>query len=279
MNDDLRRRIEYLQEKKSEIDAIKTKMDGERFNFDKYFIKEKNDFEVDAVIKRRTLEESIASDRRRLEARYRVEMYVLEEKLKPLKEEYKKLSNILMFLEQSTVSVRLGDLMEELVSLTGIAEPSISINTKTRPIFTFSGKCSKEVSKLINTMNHGFDIEWMVLLHGKRLVRDPISFTYLIKSTSNLTDIQSDGKTLLEHCTVDIEFDALMKRYYTNLYVGKNIDDLVLNILLSDLVREDTVNWYPADVITQAIINCVEKSQEKEVSKKISRKLSDETNK
>lgn len=279
MNDDLRRRIEYLQEKKSEIDAIKTKMDGERFNFDKYFIKEKNDFEVDAVIKRRTLEESIASDRRRLEARYRVEMYALEEKLKPLKEEYKKLSNILMFLEQSTVSVRLGDLMEELVSLTGIAEPSININTKTKPIFTFSGKCSKEVSKLINTMNHGFDIEWMVLLHGKRLVRDPISFTYLIKSTSNLTDIQSDGKTLLEHCAVDIEFDVLMKRYYTNLYVGNNIDDLVLNTLLSDLVREDTANWYPADVITQAVINCVEKSQEKDVFKKRSRKLSDETNK
>ena len=52
---------------------------------------------------------------------------------------------------------------------------------------------------------------------------------------------------------------------------------------MSYLVRESESNWYPADLMTQAITNCVEKSQEKDVSKddvkKRSRKLLDETNK
>ena len=69
------------------------------------------------------------------------------------------------------------------------------------------------------------------------------------------------------------------KNICTSLNIKDNIDDLILRIPLSKLASDSNAGWYPADLMTQAVINCVEKSQEKEASKKRSRKLSDETNK
>ena len=70
---------------------------------------------------------------------------------------------------------------------------------------------------------------------------------------------------------------------YTNLNIKDNIDDLILHMPLGKLLSDSNQGWYPDDLMKQAVINCVKKSQEKEVSKddvkKRSRKLSDETKK
>ena len=98
-------------------------------------------------------------------------------------------------------------------------------------------------------------------------------FTYLIRLNAKFTDVQSDGKTLLEHCTAKVIYDARAREYRTDLYIDRNINDLILNIPLSYLVRESENNWYPADLMRQAVINCEEKSKEKEATKNRSKKL------
>ena len=66
---------------------------------------------------------------------------------------------------------------------------------------------------------------------------------------------------------------------HTHIHANLNSDDLIVNIPLSYLTGKDDFSWYPADLITQAVINCVARSKEREASKKRSRKLSEETSK
>lgn len=81
----------------------------------------------------------------------------------------------------------------------------------------------------------------------------------------NLDQVQADGKTFLEHCVAEIRYDYFQEAHYTVLVINKNIGDLILNLRLDDLVKEDIRErydrWYPSDLLTQAVINCVERKE------------------
>lgn len=161
--------------------------------------------------------------------------------------------------------------------------PNVMINANAIQLLSLPGNRSEEVSKSLNTMYGNFRFNHGILISGKGTPSGSLLFCYLIHLNSTLSDVQADGKTLLEHCAVDVEHDMVDKNIYTSLNIKDNIDDLILRIPLNKLASDSNAGWYPADLMKQAIINCVEKCQEKEVSKdnvkKRSRKLSDETKK
>lgn len=246
MNGNLMLRIEELQKCRERLANIRADIAKEETDFD----------------------EHIKDERRKF-----------EEKIKPMSKEAVKVRNRIYSLEKNVASIRLGDLIDELINLTGIDMSNVMINANAIQLLSLPGNRSEEVSKSLNTTYGNFRFNHGILISGKGTSPGSLLFRYLIYLNSILSDVQADGKTLLEHCSVDVEYDTIYKKIFTNLNIKDNIDDLILHIPLSKLESYSDQAWYPADLMMQAIINCVKKSQEKEVSKKRSKKLSDETNK
>lgn len=244
MNNDIIQCIKLLQERKTEIDVIDRKIDEERTAF----------------------EEIVALERKKF-----------EESLNPLKEEVTKLSMDFDTIGQNVVPITLGNLVNELAALSGVDVSNIGVEIKSN--VEFWGKNS--LNKILELFSYkNIQGRWAVVLTDKS-TSNP-SFCYKMNFKLNLNAIQADGKTFLAHCMNEIRYDSYLDKYYTILCVGRNRDDIILNIPLNSLFKKDhkgicDEKWYPTDLMRQAVINCVEKSQEKETSKKRSRKLSDET--
>lgn len=267
MEYDLRERIEELQKCRAEITAIQSRIKNEKEDFLEYVASE-----------RKALEETIARERialeTTLEARKENKKRELAEKLKPMDEECARLHDRVNYLGHNVVSIRLGDLIEDLANLLEINISDIMVNIYCNTIFG-EERTIEEIAKSINqrTIKEDNDI-WRLKLYSNK---EEHSFCYKMLFKADLNSKQKDSKTLLEHCTIT------PWTIYTCLKVDEDYDDLLINIPLSYLTIDSDPFWYPADLMTQAVINCAEKSQEKEASKgnvkKRSRKLSDETNK
>ena len=192
-----------------------------------------------------------------------------ERTLTPLKEESAKLSESLESLCDNTIPIRLGDLLEELANLTDINVSNIGIDTESGIILR--GKHSiEEMIKTDELKTKVLSDIWELDLYsnkeGKSYNRLEQTFRYIIRLRNNITDVQADGKMFLEHCTARSVNDS-----HTYLEITGDVSDLILNIPIGDLIRKSSSEWYPADAITQAVMNCVERN--KEISKKRSKKL------
>ena len=257
MDYDLEKRIEELRQKKEGIVAINSKEAENRTVFE---------------------EEMAIKDKKHREE-MDVEMDALEHSISVLKLERERLSKEFKTLCGETVPVRLGDLIEELARLRCIDDTYIRVNIK--PIISFDGlHYIDEITKLINTVYYDFTATLEITLAcswctGARTGITSISriFSYLIRTNSKFTDVQADGKTLLEHCDANVIYNTKTGMHSTDLVVSENIKDLVVNISLGHMIRESDTEWYPIDLIKQALINCEEKSKEKEATKKRSKKL------
>lgn len=192
-----------------------------------------------------------------------------EKTLTPLKEESAKLSESLESLCDNTIPIRLGDLIEELANLTDINVSSIGIDTESGIILR--GKHSiEEIIKTDEVKPKVLSNIWELDLYSnkdrKSYNRLEQTFRYTIGLKNNITDIQADGKMFLEHCTARSVNDS-----HTYLEITGDVSALILNIPIGDLIGKSSSRWYPADAITQAVMNCVERN--KEISKKRSKRL------
>ena len=281
MEYDLRKKFEELKRLCDEIEEFIDKEDEERDSFREKTKLERKEFEEKIAIERKEFEKKISDDEKEFEKA----MHTLRKKLKCLLSEFHLLYN-------DSVSVRFGDLINELSRLTGIKVSNIEVNTYYNVVFN-GGYTRHTINELLDSANisirHGgdesrpnFEVVLKDSTFGSDADTDRCAFLYFIRSNVKLDEVQADGKMFLEHCTAtkSVDYINFERQEYTTLNVKKNIPDLILKISLKDLVRgSDTKCWYPADIMKQAVINCVEKSQEKEASKKRSRKLSDETQK
>ena len=254
MNDNLMERIEELQKNIDKVNNARAKIREEYSNYRKRYFDERKEFEQYATKEKRDLERRLAEERKALEIKENDKYRELEEKLKSMKEEVAKLDETIDSLEKTVVSVRLGDLIEELANLMGISTSDVMV-------YTYSNIINDEVHTSKEMYNF-----WDLILHSSL-------FHYEMTLGADLNSVQADGKMFLEHCTTKLIEGK------TCLNVNINCADLIANIPLSYLTGKDGFSWYPADLMIQAVINCVEKNQEKEASKKRSRKLLDETNK
>ena len=279
MDNDLKKRLEDLRRLSGEVSAICKKESEDRAAFEEKVAIEKEEFKERIAIEKRKFEEKISNDEKEFEKAMRI----LRKKLKCLLSEFHLLYN-------DSVSVRLVDLINELSRLTGIKVSNIEVDTNYDVVFN-GGYTRHTINELLDSasisIRHGGDESrpnFEVVLKDSTFGSDAdrCAFLYFIRSNVKLDEAQADGKMFLEHCTAtkSVEYINFERQEYTTLNVKKNIPDLILKISLKDLVRgSDTKCWYPADIMKQAVINCVARSKKREASKKRSRKLSDETKK
>ena len=279
MEYDLGKKLEELKRICDEIEMLIDKEDEERDSFREKTKIERKEFEEKIAIERNEFEKKISNDEKEFEK----VMHALRKKLKRLLSEFHLLYN-------DSVSVRLGDLINELFRLTEIKVSNIEVDTNYDVVFN-GGYTRHTINELLDSasisIRHGGDESrpnFEVVLKDSTFGSDAdrCAFLYFIRSNVKLDEVQADGKMFLEHCTAtrSVEYINFERQEYTTLNVKKNIPDLILKISLKDLVRgSDTKCWYPSDIMKQAVINCVARSKEREASKKRSRKLSDETNK
>lgn len=249
--ENIKENIKYLQAKKEELKSIKREIDEKRTAFEK-----------DIEEKRKKFEES----------------------LEPLKESSNKASEEFYLLAGNKVSVSLEDLINELSSLTGISILNMGIEIETN--VEYWGKYNlRRILELMNSSNQNLNCTdnynknnfWEITLFADKNTNSREKtqvFCYDMSFKLNLEELQSDGKPLLEHCSVKVHYDDMQVKYYTNLVIDKNIGSLNCNLSLNDLVKAEITEgycgrWYPTDLLTQAVINCVERQkEEKQHSKK-----------
>lgn len=245
MENNINENVKYLQTKKEELERIKKEIEKKRTDFEK----------------------TIEDERRKF-----------EEALSPLKESSNKVSEEFNLIAKNKVSVRLEDLVKELSNLTGISVFEIGIKFETN-VGYWGRNNIKRILELMNSENQRLNCmggncnrnyHWKLRLfankneHPYEMDNQPFCFEMLFGL--NLDEVQADGKTLLEHCTAETRYDDMQGSHYTVLVINKNIGDIILNLRLNNLVKEDSRErfnrWYPADLLTQAVINCVERQNE-----------------
>lgn len=266
MENDLRERIEEIQKIKAKDADICAKIKEEGSSYRKSYFDERQEFEQYATKERRNLERRLAGEKEVFEARQVVKGNEFNNKIKLMRDETVKLREKVDSLGKIVASVRLGDLIEELANLAGISTSEIMAETYSSIIVGEVHTTEEMYEKIKQRGTKGINDFWHLTLCSS-------SFRYEMWLGADLDSMQADDKTFLEHCTVKLV--GSMPRLDASI----NRTDLIANIPLSYLTGDPDFSWYPADLMTQAVINCVERSKEREVSKKRSRKLSDETNK
>ena len=258
MDYDLEKRIEEIHKKKEEIAAVNKKEADDRAGF----------------------EEEIAVMKENYWKKIEAERDNFEQSLTPLKLQNERLTKEFKLLCDDTFSVMMEDLIEELAMLSDIDVSDIRMEIK--PVISFTGERDiDEISELINTVYYNYITTLEITLIGYQRAKntngDSLTklFTYLMRLNSKFTDMQPDSKTLLEHCKAVQVYDGRGCNSYTELIVCENIAGLKVAMPLSYLARESDTEWYPNDLMKQAIINCIEKSN----AKKRSRNLTEEIKK
>ena len=167
------------------------------------------------------------------------------------------------------VSVRLGDLIEELENLFSLDRNVDKIDYKVRTTLSYFGKKSVEdLIKLNNdskySLGYNKNLLCVNLVGTKKTARynyQPKSFLYTFYLPLDLEAIQSDGKNLLEHSSIETSRENGRKCY--TVVVDKNIDDLILDIDMDTLLSCNKPSFYPADKFRDAIDNCLDKESVK----------------
>lgn len=188
-----------------------------------------------------------------------------EESIKDLNKELLFKKAELDAVKDYKVSVRFGDLVDELLELFNLDKNVDKINYNISTSISFYGKKSaEELIKLNNDSKFGLGYGknyLYILLEGiKKTARysyQPKSFMYSIFLPLDFEAIQADGKSLLDHSSVRIGKEN--NKRYSSIIVNKNVDDLILDIDLNTLMYVNKPTFYPADMFREAIGRCVEK--------------------
>lgn len=240
----IKENLKYLQTKKEELENIRRQIADKRTNFEKNIEEQRKKF---------------------------------EESLETLKESSNRASEEFNSLASNKVCVNLEDLIIELSSLTGINILNMGIKIETN--VGYWGKNSlRKILELMNsydqhlncTYNYNKNNFWKITLFAnkdKHPCKNKQSFYYEMSFKLNLEELQSDGKSLLEHCSTKVDYDDVQGLHYTKLVIDKNIGSLNCNLSLNDMVKEECSRWYPADLLTQAVINCVERQKQQNIFK------------
>lgn len=234
-------RIKSIQSKKEELENIKKQIANKRTAFEREIEKMRKEF---------------------------------EDSLEPLKENSNRTFEEFNLLASNKVCVSLGNLVTQLSSLTGISTSDMGISIRTN--VAYWGKYKLEtIAALMNSSPSSLrcigcsdkDNSLRLILYADKSIScwdEKQAFCYDMTFKLNLEELQSDGISLLEHCSVKVGYDDFAEDYFTTLVIDKNIGGLNCNFSLGSIVQDDVTNgfkdsWFPSDLLRQAIINCVEK--------------------
>lgn len=175
-----------------------------------------------------------------------------ETSLVPMREKFNDINNKTSQIGNRIVSVRLGDLLDEIcwLSQTNVENLEISLCANISLDGVYS---ATEFLKYIN-----YPEEYIINFRLSGGNKGVYAFNYVAALSMNFDSIQADGNTLFEHCS------AVTKRRfndveYTELVVDKDIENIILNFTYNYLSLDTNASWRPADLFTQAVINCEER--------------------
>lgn len=222
--------------------------------------------------------QKIEKEKKIVDSRIGKEIVAFEEKIKYLRDDSQRLGAEVYTLGKDTVSIRLGDLINELSNLTGLDALNFSISTECN--IRFSNLLTYSIEEIIHCIE----------THGCELYFADLHPSLVLKLYSNKNDCQYSNNKLffyeirfivnrdnilefLKYCNKKLKIDYYGAPYAA-LYIDEEqkLDDLIFNIPLCDLTGSSNGNWYPADLMKQAVINCVEKSNKKDASKSTGKK-------
>lgn len=178
-----------------------------------------------------------------------------------LSSELKECEDKCLSMHGLSIPVRLGDLIKEISKLSSINEKNISVRivTDIKKPGLFSG------SDMINLLNRD-DTE-----HKITLFIDGVDYSrsnmvmYVTEFKLDKSFINLESNFLKNHCSLRV---VKNKDYsYSEIVVDRNVSDVVLNFGLEHIDAKEDYCWYPANIFTQAIINCTSKNNKKKKSR------------
>lgn len=170
--------------------------------------------------------------------------------------------------EDTIIDIRFGDLVEEISELTGV-----SINDMVADI-NFYG--TSDCWTLANWDKEDFvranPIQQFTVILSSETDRNNcqgMDFNYHLNFLSDLNELQADGRKLIEYCYVRRFYDDLRCRKINDLCTNpKDIMNIVCHLKLRDLARSYEWNdYYPKDLLGQAIVNHQNKQNKKSLEK------------
>lgn len=205
------------------------------------------------------------------ELKYLKEMLkALEETLKPIKQnihekeyEINRINTLLDlngYGEDKIITVKLGDLINELSILSGIDSSEIEASFTTGIYVIGKNPVDKE-TLLKHNQKLDRRIMSLTLKGGKRHNDNHFIYTYL-DTPMNFDEIQADGKSLYDHCEAVWGYvdDIPSKDIETSLEVYYDIEDIFCRFNLNKIMIEEEYknSHYPKDLLTNALLNCEE---------------------
>jgi len=201
------------------------------------------------------------------------ERRIFKERLNSLENDLSQKRNKLDELKNTTVPIKLIDLITELSYLTGVDINDMSINIECDFIRWGKNRNIKEFLKYIEIKKHEgthINLDLNILIVGYKntiIYKNPnLTFYYSFKTPFNMAEIQLDNKTMLDHCSVKKMYDDMQGEYFTRIVVDKKINKIILNIKLGDIFKnvKYAPNFYPCDIFNEAIRNCLERNYDPE---------------
>lgn len=171
-------------------------------------------------------------------------------------------------LRENIVSVKLGDLLDELSWLSGTSLDEIRSSIKFNMNFASVEQFYEMIDNIReNGGNHLVkNVRFRLWNELNKQNLTSVSFDYFAFLEFDLGDIQNDGKLLVEHIMCEIEPYSNGEIFVT-FSLDKNINDVICNFNLGNLKSESAASWYPGDLFLQAIVNCSQKDYNLKVDK------------
>lgn len=158
--------------------------------------------------------------------------------------------------------IRLGNLIDELTSLTGITQYKTYINLSPS---TINGSYSKE-KILKEELNH-FNTIYIYIKGIEKLADETYQtyFKYDFNLPTSLLEIQGNGKQLIDCCTLIKKDNQYINNGLdiTSLIIEKeNEPDIICNLTLKELeLLNRKISLKQLEILNMAINNCLEKNE------------------
>lgn len=171
-------------------------------------------------------------------------------------------------IRDKEINVKLKDLVDEISWLSGIDTSIIFYSLKFHMFFSDMNNLYSfidnikfnDISYIINNVKFELKSGLMNDNNGNN------GFEYFKFLSFDLGEVQQDGTKMIEKCSMDVKpFGD--DRISVNFVVNEKLDDVILKFKLVELENKDSISWYPADLISMAIINCSSREYNLQVDK------------
>ena len=172
-------------------------------------------------------------------------------------------------LKKIVISVRLGDLIDELSWLSGVSVDDICVSIKFNRDFSNIDEMFKLIDEVRNDNKSYFvnNVRFRLWTKITTLDNSFVSFDYFAFLRFDMNSLQRDGKKLIEHCLSNNIEPYTNGELSVEFSVEKDFQDIICDFNLGYLEMKDNTSWYPTDLFRQAIINCSQRSYNIKVDK------------